>query len=167
MHLTGCYHLSSVTFFQSYILTMTLSSFNTYGDICFMVKSSTGMIKFLPPQTMVCRLWENLSCSAQPVFPSKLVGNYQNTLRMQSAFQDGTSCAQKACIIHWNPQTQWGLLCFGVLGFLKEISFLTSNSAWRLISSALCLLKINSASLATLTKWSFIVWLSNLRTENI
>lgn len=49
-------------------------------------------------------------------------------------------------------------------GFCRIISFLTSNSAWRLISSALCLLKIKSASLATLTKCSFMVWLSNLRT---
>jgi len=49
----------------------------------------------------------------------------------------------------------------------KKTSFLTSNSACRLISSARCLLKINSASLATLTKWSFIFWLNNLWTENI
>lgn len=125
MHLTGCYHLCSVRcFFQSYVLTMTLSSFNTYSDICFMEKSSIGMIKFLPPQTVVCRFWQVLSCSAQPVFPSKLVANYQNTLWLQSTFQDGTSCAWKACMTHWNPQTQWACYVLVVCFFKKRFHFL-------------------------------------------
>lgn len=116
-HFTGCYHLSSVRcFFQSYILTVTLSSFNTYSDICFTEKSSIGMIKFLPPQTMVCRFWQVLSCSAQPVSPSKLVANYQNILRLQSTFQDGTSCAEKP-ISHIGILKHSGLVMFWCLGF--------------------------------------------------
>lgn len=40
---------------------------------------------------------------------------------------------------------------------------LTSNSACLCTSSALCLFKINSASFATRTIWSFIAWHSNLK----
>lgn len=46
---------------------------------------------------------------------------------------------------------------------------LTSNSACLWMSSVLCRLRINSASFATRTRWSFMVWLSSLgrRTDAI
>ena len=45
----------------------------------------------------------------------------------------------------------------------RTVPRLTSNSACLWMSSALCRLRINSASLATRTRWSFMVWLSSLR----
>lgn len=49
-----------------------------------------------------------------------------------------------------------------VRGQVTSFPRLTSNSACLWMSSALCRLRINSASLATRTRWSFMVWLSNL-----
>lgn len=43
-----------------------------------MEKSSIAMIKFFPLQSTVGRFQQVLSCSVQPVFPSKLVANLSN-----------------------------------------------------------------------------------------
>lgn len=64
--------------------------------------------------------------------------------------------------LHNKKLCQWSFVLMNIVCLCTGCHHLTSNSACLWMSSALCRLRINSASLATRTRWSFMVWLSSL-----
>lgn len=93
-----------------------------------MEKSSAAMIKFFPLQSTVCRFQQVLSCSAQPVSPSKLVANLSNHpgtakhLSEWNTLRPAKPLSQPGILKHSGMVM---LLCFAVLkqDFLSHLEF--------------------------------------------
>lgn len=96
-----------------------------------MEKSSIGMIKFFPLQSMACRFQQVLSCSAQPVFPSKLVANLSNHPTTGKHFSEWNLQRPEKPISHPGILKHSGMVMLLCFGFFKQdfLSYLKFSMA--------------------------------------
>lgn len=117
----GFWMFSFFFFFPSYILTVTLSSFNTYSDICFTEKMSIGTKKFFPLTNYSLQILTSSELLCAACFSIKISGKlpkHPTTARHLSGWN--LLCLRSPYQALESSNTM-GLLCFD--GFVCVVLF--------------------------------------------